>query len=481
MATRVTASTVVRLAMFLALLATLGAHFTGAPARGQIGPASHQDGPQVHYLFGSGSTHGGRPVTLRVEMTGPAPAGGAAVVLTSERPDIIPLPGTVTVPAGETELTFSAGTNPVATSIHVRVSAGYGGVTQCRELMILEPRLRVLYLQSVIRGGGQGRITVCLTGAAPSGGTTVNLASMTTLAGGVVSPLDVPLTITIPAGEGCLSIAVDAAAVSGDTPVTVTASYGPRVRSADAIVRDFAGPPPPTATATSTLVPAPVFSFTVDGADLPVVSGGVVDFEVCLTSGDVIGDTVSFDSSATDKATSSPASGSFAAVGDCEDATLTDVVGGTGSTSGQVRLQLRQGLTLLGETGDIGFPGDPATPTATNTPEPTATATNTAVPALSFGCQTLNLASFDGTYAGAGFNSFAFLAGEIITANASTATGSAAVTFELNFTPDGGTVESSSTAIPGTLIYNVPAAVDADVTWATNAGDTTWSISCAAG
>ena len=298
------------------------------------------------------------------------------MLLNSERPDIIPIPASVTVPAGETELTFTSATEPVLDTIHVRVSAAYGGVTKGREVLILSPRLRALYLQDVIRGGGQGKLTVCLTGAAPTEGITV--AATTSR-----PELAVPPTITIPEGKACLSIAVAAAIVALDESVTVTGTYGPRLRSDTAVIRNFPGPTPTateTATATATAIPAPVFSFTVVSG-VPVASGGTVVFDVCLVSGSEIPYAISFDSSASDKAEAGADPATFETVGECEEGTLTDL---PGAGSGMVKLQAKLGATVVGESDEISFPADPptatatATETATNTPEPTAT--NTEVP-----------------------------------------------------------------------------------------------------
>src|SRR4051794_16537022 len=144
---RFTATTVGRIALLIVLLAIIGPtrltpSVQGAPR--PLQPAHHLDGPHVHFLFGSGSATGGRRITLRVELTSPAPAGGVAVRLTSDRPEIIPLPDTIEVPGGATEREFHVTTNAVSSDTYVRVSAGYGGVTKGREVLVKYSRLRVL-------------------------------------------------------------------------------------------------------------------------------------------------------------------------------------------------------------------------------------------------------------------------------------------------------------------------------------------------
>jgi hypothetical protein len=368
-----------RLAAALALLAVLALQVAGSPARGALQDGTraetHRDSPRVAFLFGSGSTTGGRFVTLRVELTAPAPAGGAEVALASERPDVVPLPASVTVPAGQTQETVRVETVAVEQTVHVRVSAAYGGTTRGREVLVKEPDLRVLYAQTVIRGGGQGKLTVCLTGEAYAGGVVVTLASSDP------ATLAVPATATIAAGRACVSVNAAAAEVTTDTAVRVTAGFDGATVADDTIVRDFPVPVSPTVTATSTAtatatpVPAAV-SITVLGG-VPVASGGVVTFEVCLTAGGAAPYTVDFDSSASGKATADAEAATLEAVGECEETTLTDVVGGTGATGGQARLQVLLDGAVIAESGNILFPGDPPTPTATSTSTATATATST--------------------------------------------------------------------------------------------------------
>lgn len=74
----------------------------------------------LHYLYGSGSATGGKTVHFRVELTEPAPAGGAVVTLSSSN-GAIPMPATVTVNAGETTREFGVASVPVTTDTNVTV------------------------------------------------------------------------------------------------------------------------------------------------------------------------------------------------------------------------------------------------------------------------------------------------------------------------------------------------------------------------
>lgn len=83
------------------------------------------------------SISGGGTVTGTVLLTGPAPAGGAVIALTSSSPGIVPVPATVTVPAGATSARFTSRTvRPGYWRVVVRVSATYAGVTRTAAVVV---------------------------------------------------------------------------------------------------------------------------------------------------------------------------------------------------------------------------------------------------------------------------------------------------------------------------------------------------------
>ena len=74
-----------------------------------------------------------------------------------------------------------------------------------------------MYVQSVIRAGGVGRITVRISGNAPEGGIVVNVKSNRP------SILPLPGDVTIPAGRHSITLKPDAAMVATDVFVNVIA------------------------------------------------------------------------------------------------------------------------------------------------------------------------------------------------------------------------------------------------------------------
>lgn len=274
-----------------------------------------------------------------------------------------------------------------------------------------------LSVQTVTRGGGQGRVRVCIDGPAPTGGVTVRITTNRP------SVIPSPGNVTIPAGSDCLRFNVSPSEVRYDVPVNIIVKFGPMKLVEQTIVRDFSGPPPatstptntptatntavatntatatstaaatstatatatntatatstatpsptptstataiPTATATSTPVPVLDFDFTITSGDPgagSVPEGGSVVIEVCLVSG-TPPISVQFRSSATMRVTIAPAAGAFATVGDCETVTLTDLIVPGQTTSGLVSVIVLDttGVEIERSAG-IRFSGTPA-------------------------------------------------------------------------------------------------------------------------
>lgn len=75
----------------------------------------------------------------RIELTGPAPAGGAVVQLTSSSP-VVGVPASVTVPAGAKDVSFSVTTAAVTETQSVTVTASYGGVQKTEPVRVRPAR-----------------------------------------------------------------------------------------------------------------------------------------------------------------------------------------------------------------------------------------------------------------------------------------------------------------------------------------------------
>jgi LmbE family N-acetylglucosaminyl deacetylase len=175
-----------------------------------------------------GSVTGGTGVTGTVTLSGPAPAGGAQVML-SDNSGAASTPASVTVAAGATSASFSVGTSAVAVSTSVTVSASYGGGSQSVSLTVLPAALVSLSVSPTsvigapILGNSTGRVT--LNGPAPAGGAVVTLSDNS-------AACSRPATVTIPAGATSATFTVTTGIVLISTTCTVTGTYQGTSRSA---------------------------------------------------------------------------------------------------------------------------------------------------------------------------------------------------------------------------------------------------------
>jgi len=84
------------------------------------------------------SVSGGNTVTGTVTLNAAAPAGGAAVALSSADATVATVPASVTVPAGATTATFAVTAQTVAFPVSVRISGSFGGPLIKKKLFFSE-------------------------------------------------------------------------------------------------------------------------------------------------------------------------------------------------------------------------------------------------------------------------------------------------------------------------------------------------------
>jgi len=162
-----------------------------------------------------------------VTLSGPAPAGGAVVNLSSLNTAVATVPGTVTVPAGQTNVTFQVTTKADGKA---DITASFGGVTLTATLTVQASvvLISVRLTPNPVRGGKSSTGRVTLSGPAPAGGAVVNLSSLNT------AVATVPGTVTVPAGQTNEDFTVKTRKVRRITAVVVviTATYGGTERTA---------------------------------------------------------------------------------------------------------------------------------------------------------------------------------------------------------------------------------------------------------
>ncbi len=136
------------------------------------------------------------------------------VTLSSSNPNIVAIPGTVTIPAGTQSVTFDATGLSDGESLITAQALGYTSATTS---LTVNARAIVLPISALVAPGGSIDIPVSLTSPAPVGGLTLNLAASP------ATPLSLS-TPTITLAEGATSGSFSVQGVSaGSSVVTVTA------------------------------------------------------------------------------------------------------------------------------------------------------------------------------------------------------------------------------------------------------------------
>jgi uncharacterized protein (TIGR03437 family) len=161
----------------------------------------------------------GTTATGSVSLSGPAPGGGAQVQLVSSSSDL-QTPASVTIPAGQTSASFAIAASFVSNAESITLRASFNGVTQSATTTITPlPCVASVSLSSNAVVGGAGLTgTVKLTAPAPNGGLVVNLQSNNAV-------VQVPASVTIPAGQTSVSFPLTTGATSGSVPVILTATF----------------------------------------------------------------------------------------------------------------------------------------------------------------------------------------------------------------------------------------------------------------
>ncbi|HEY4818061.1 MAG TPA: hypothetical protein VIH67_11570 [Candidatus Acidoferrum sp.] len=179
------------------------------------------------------SVTGGNSSTGTVTLSGPAPSGGAPVILSSSNTTAARVPSSVMVAPGATSATFAVSTSAVASSTTVVISGTYSGATKTASLTVTpapppSSTLTSLTLNpsSVVGGAQFSTGTVTLSGPAPAGGAQVTLSS----SNGAAS---IPSSVTVPAGASTATFRVNTSPVLLPTSARISASYNGTTRTAD--------------------------------------------------------------------------------------------------------------------------------------------------------------------------------------------------------------------------------------------------------
>jgi hypothetical protein len=169
---------------------------------------------------------GGIGVVGTVTLDKAAGVGGTVVNLASSLTGVAVVDATLTVPEGATTATFDIDANPVAVDTSVSITASIYETSQSALVTVQAPTpSSVTWSVSPVVGGTSTVGTLSISGPAPTGGTTVSLASSS------LSAL-VASSVTIPAGAMTATFTVSTNVVSNDTSAVISATvYGAKLKS----------------------------------------------------------------------------------------------------------------------------------------------------------------------------------------------------------------------------------------------------------
>ena len=172
---------------------------------------------------------GGESSNGTVTLNQQAPTGGTVVTLTCDNAAAT-VPASVTVAAGSTSASFTVTTTAVGARTRATVEATLGNRSRRAELEIMSLSVQSVSLSPQnVTGGSSATATVTLNGAAPSGGSVINLSSSSNAA-------SVAATVTIAAGQTTGTFSVATTEVTQQTEAHIKANLGNSTEAATLII-----------------------------------------------------------------------------------------------------------------------------------------------------------------------------------------------------------------------------------------------------
>ncbi|HUS16863.1 MAG TPA: hypothetical protein VM536_17845 [Chloroflexia bacterium] len=160
----------------------------------------------------------GQLQTVSVQLTGPAPPGGAVVSLASSDPIAAPVPASVTIAAGFAFDQFRFQVGAVDAARPVTLTATLNATSASVSFVVQPASLQSLSAPSQFTGGFDLPIIVMLSGQAPAAGTVVSLSSSNP------ALVNVPASVTVAPGDYSVSFNAVSNAVTAPTGLTISAS-----------------------------------------------------------------------------------------------------------------------------------------------------------------------------------------------------------------------------------------------------------------
>lgn len=203
------------------ITATIAANLFGMTATAKLLVAPVQ---LVALNLASSAITGGTGTYGTVTLNVPAAPGGALVALQSASP--VGVPQSILVPAGQMSATFPITSQVVKSPAKRPVYASLNGVTKFLTLTVLPADLYSVSVNpSSVGVGGTSTGTVTLTGAAYTGGITINLASSATY-------VKVPKSVTVSGGGSIATFNIYVSSKAKLGSVNIVGTLGSTMKTA---------------------------------------------------------------------------------------------------------------------------------------------------------------------------------------------------------------------------------------------------------
>jgi hypothetical protein len=155
-----------------------------------------------------------------IGVNGAAPQGGLNFSIQSNRPDLVTVPATVTIPAGSSRIKFPIQARAVqGDGTAVKIYATANQFNRSNTLILFPLLATVATNPPRVRGGSPASGSVLLHRAAPTAGITITLSASDPA---IVS---LPREVKVPAGQTTATFPITTRAAVAQTANTITASY----------------------------------------------------------------------------------------------------------------------------------------------------------------------------------------------------------------------------------------------------------------
>ncbi len=162
-----------------------------------------------------------------IGLNAPAPEGGLNFSVKTDRPELVDVPHTVSLPAGQDHVRFPIQTRTVQEDAMVaKISVAANDLARSNTLVLFPALAALTVSPEKIRGGSSASGSVVLRRKAPAEGITVALSSTDT------TLVNLPRDIKIPEGQNTATFAITTRVASSQSSPVITASYGGVARKA---------------------------------------------------------------------------------------------------------------------------------------------------------------------------------------------------------------------------------------------------------